>query len=142
MFLELKSLARLFVLAMKFSLDRAVKDTTKKDTPKRVQEQDEPKKSKFMKISEVVVDTGPKPEKISTKKLTPDAPVIVCIYKATDHAGCLWESYMGSEPQPLWQIQIQHEVPRPITYQFRDRFTDFIKTCKDTPDTLQDVPFK
>ena len=125
----------------KFSLEKAVKDTSKKDTHKRVQEQEEPKKSKFRKVSQVVVETGPKPEKISAKRLTPDAPVIVCIYKATDDAGCLWESYMGSEPKPLWQIQIAHEVPRPITFQFRDRFADFIKICKDTPDTLQDMCF-
>ena len=136
---QLKSIASLLVLcfAMKFSVDKAVKDK-KKETPKRAQEQEEePKKAKFMKTSQIVIETGPKPEKMTTKKLAVDAPVIVCIYKATDHAGCLWESYVG-DPQPLWQIQISHEVSRPITYQFRDRFADFLKTCKDAPDTLQD----
>jgi hypothetical protein len=126
-------------MAMKFSLEKAVKDATpKKDTTKRAAKE-EPRKSKFMKVSEIVVEDGPKPEKQSPKKLTPGAPVVVCLYKVTDHAGDVWETYKQSEPKPLWQIQICHEVPRPITYQFRDRFADFVKTCKDTPDTLQDL---
>jgi hypothetical protein len=123
---------------MKFSLEKAVKDNTKKEPNKRTQIE-EPRQSKFMKISEIIVEEGPKPERASPKKLSPDAPVLVCIYKATDNAGDVWESYQGGDPKKLWQVQISHEVPRPITYQFRDRFADFIKTYEKTPDTLQEL---
>jgi len=60
------------------------------------------------------------------------------IYKSTDQAGDIWEKFKGSEAKPLWQVQIGHDVPRPITYFFRDRFADFLKIYKDAPDTLQD----
>lgn len=122
----------------KFSLEKGVKGTTPKKENKRTLEQEPRKCNKFMKVSEIVVEEGPKPDKISPKKLTNDAPVVVCIYKVTDDSGAVWEAYKGSEPKPLWQIQISHEVPRPITYQFKDKFADFLKMCKDTPDTLQD----
>ena len=125
---------------MKFSLEKAVKgkkDNGKKD--KRPQLEEAPRPAKFMKVSDVSIEEGPKPDRFPAKKLQPDAPVVVTIFKATDNAGDMWEAFQGGEAKKLWQVQIAHEVPRPITYQFRDRFADFIKTYDKTPDTLQEL---
>ena len=62
----------------------------------------------------------------------------VVIYKATDDAGDVWESYKGGEPQPLWQISLTHSAPRPVTYMFRDRFSDFLRSYDKAPSTLQE----
>jgi len=124
---------------MKFSLDKAISGKTTKAKKEKPEELEEARPAKFMKISDISIEEGPKPERPSPKKLSPDAPVVVCIYKATDSAGDMWEAYQGGEAKKLFQIQISHEVPRPITYQFRDRFADFIKTYDKTPDTLQEL---
>ena len=121
----------------KFSLEKAVKADSKKDKRPKVDETPS-RASKFLKVSQITIEEGPKPERPSVKKLQPDAPVIVTIYKATDIAGDMWEAFQG-EKKKLWQIQIAHEVPRPITYQFRDRFASFIKTYDKVPDSLQEL---
>ena len=36
------------------------------------------------------------------------APVVVCLYKATDCATDLYDRFQDS---PLWQVQVQHEAP-------------------------------
>ena len=93
---------------MKFSLDKAVKakSTGEKKEKRAPLEETPPRPSKFVKISDISIEEGPKPERPSGKKLQPDSPLVMCIYKATDNAGDMWEAYQGSEPKKLWQIQL------------------------------------
>ena len=74
----------------------------------------------------------------TTRKLAANAPVNLVIYKITDVAGDVWERYKGTQ-EPLWQIQLSQDSARPITYQMRDRFSDFLRTTDGVPNTLQEL---
>ena len=57
---------------------------------------------------------------------------------AKDIAGDVWERYKGTQ-DPLWQIQLSQDSARPITFQMRDRFSDFLRTTDGMPNTLQEM---
>ena len=57
------------------------------------------------------------------------APVVVCIYKISDSAGDVWDAYQEQEV-PLWQCQVDHAAQRPITFQMRDGFNDFLRAAR------------
>ena len=57
------------------------------------------------------------------------APVVVCIYKISDRAGDVWDAYQEQEV-PLWQCQVDHAAQRPITFQMRDVFNDFLRAAR------------
>ena len=63
----------------------------------------------------------------------------VVIYKYSACAGDCWEAFRTEEDQTLYQCQIRHDVARSITYQFRDKWADYIRSCPDTPDTLAEL---
>ena len=42
----------------------------------------------------------------------------------------------------MYQCQIRHDVARSITYQFKDKFADYIRSCPNTPDTLAELQDK
>ena len=54
------------------------------------------------------------------------APVQVCIYKYTEEAGDCWKTFKGDNV-PLWQVQIDHNAQRSITFRLRDAFEDFLR---------------
>ncbi len=85
-----------------------------------------------------MIEDGPKPAMPTTRKLAANAPVNLVIYKITDVAGDVWERYKGTQ-EPLWQIQLSQDSARPITYQMRDRFSDFLRTTDGVPNTLQEL---
>ena len=86
-----------------------------------------------------MVEDGPKPPaQLGRNKFAANAPVNVVIYKISDIAGDVWERYKGSE-EPLWQLQIAQDSARSITYQWRDRFADYLRTTAEVPSTLQDL---
>ena len=70
---------------------------------------------------------GPRPV-ATPRRLPASAPVSVCIYKISDSAGDVWDSFQGQEI-PMWQIQMDHPVQRPITFQMRDGMNDFLRSA-------------
>ena len=125
---------------MKFSLSKAVAAASpqKGDNKREVPPESKASRSKALKLADVKIEDGPKPQVQNTRKLSATAPVQIVIYKTTDSAGFLWDRFKGTE-QPLWQIQISHDTPRPITYHFRDRISDFLRTSDGLPDTLREL---
>ena len=71
---------------------------------------------------------GPTPLQRPPSRLPAVAPVVVCIYRVTDCAGDVWDKYLDQEVS-LWQCQITHAVQRPITFQMRDGFNDFLRAA-------------
>ena len=127
----------------KFSLSKAVAAASpqKGDNANNKREappESKASRSKALKLADVKIEDGPKPPTQNTRKLSATAPVQIVIYKTTDSAGFLWDRFKGTE-QPLWQIQISHDTPRPITYHFRDRISDFLRTSDGLPDTLREL---
>ena len=84
--------------------------------------------SKVPRASEVSVVEGPSPAQRLAGRLPAVAPVVCCIYKVTDCAGDVWDSY-SDQSLPLWQVQIDHVQQRPVTFQMRDAFNDFLRTA-------------
>ena len=125
---------------MKFSLAKAVPGGAAKQDNKRqaAESQDAPRRSKVLKASDIVIETGPKPPAQMTRKFAANAPVNLVIFKVSDAAGDVWERFKGSD-EPLWQLQLSQDSARPLTYQFRDRFSDYLRSTKDVPDTLQEL---
>ena len=70
---------------------------------------------------------GPRPV-ATPRRLPASAPVSVCIYKISDSAGDVWDSFQGQDI-PMWQIQMDHPVQRPITFQMRDGMNDFLRSA-------------
>ena len=125
---------------MKFSLEKVV---TAQDNKRPAEQQPvETRRSKIFKASDVVVEDGPKPAAAGAKKYSSNAPVNLVIYKVTDKAGDVWERYKDQDGVPLWMVQISQDSARPITYQFRDRFSDFLRVTEGAPDNLQDLQEK
>ena len=91
-----------------------------------------------------MIEDGPKPAMQTTRKLAANAPVNLVIYKVTDFAGDVWERYKGTQ-EPLWQIQLSQDSARPITYQMRDRFSDFLRSSntflRKAPSKALTAPF-
>ena len=59
--------------------------------------------SKVPKVSEITIEAPLKPSATPRRKPAV-APVQVCIYKYSSHAGDLWEHFKDDDV-PLWQIQ-------------------------------------
>ena len=54
------------------------------------------------------------------RSLPLSAPVHVCMYKVTECANDVWDA-VDSEV-PLYQVQIEHNAQRPITFHIRGKF--------------------
>ena len=78
---------------------------------------------------------GPRPL-ATPRRLPASAPVSVCIYKISDHAGDVWDSFQDQDI-PMWQIQMDHPAQRPITFQMRDGMNDFLRSAHAAD---QDMP--
>ena len=74
---------------MKFSLEKAVAPKRQPKRPAEEAPQTEAKGGKMLKASQVLVEEGPKPQAApqSARKLLPNAPVNVVIYKACRNQG-------------------------------------------------------
>ena len=77
---------------------------------------------------------GPRPV-ATPRRLPASAPVSVCLYKITDSAGDVWDSFQGQDI-PMWQIQMDHPAQRPITFQMRDGMNDFLRNAHASGDCL------
>ena len=88
---------------------------------------------KIPKVSEITIE-GVKPS--ATPRRRPQiAPVVVCIYKYTEDAGDCWETFKG-DGIPLWQIQIDHNAQRSITFRLRESFEDYLRSANATDTSL------
>ena len=124
---------------MKFSLAKAVPGGAAKQEKRPAEEpQESQRRTKVLKASDVVIEDGPKPPAQMTRKFAANAPVNLVIHKVSDAAGDVWERFKGSD-EPLWQLQLSQDSARPLTYQFRDRFGDYLRSTKDVPDTIQEL---
>ena len=116
----------------KFSLSKAASGS--KETKRVAESAASGTPSKIPKVSEITIETGPKPS--ATPKRKPAvAPVQVCIYKYTADAGDCWETFKGDNV-PLWQVQIEHGAQRSITFRLREAFEDYLRSAKTTDDAL------
>ena len=79
-----------------------------------------------LRFRQEVLD-GPRPV-ATPRRLPASAPVSVCLYKISDQAGDVWDSFQDQDI-PLWQIQMDHPAQRPITLQMRDSLNDFIRNA-------------
>ena len=90
--------------------------------------------NKIPKVNEIIIETGPKPS--TTPRRRPQiAPVQLCIYKYTNDAGDCWDSFKG-DGIPLWQIQIDHNAQRSITFRLRESFEDYLRSANATDTSL------
>ena len=91
---------------------------------------------------DVELAEGPAPAQRPPTRLPAVAPVVVCIYKITDNAGDVWEAY-HDQAVSLWQCQVDHAAQRPITFQMRDGFNDFLRAAhadnEQMPATARDL---
>ena len=54
-------------------------------------------------------------------------PLVVCVYKYTDRAGDFYLQFVDKNVA-LYQIQFEHDVaPNSVTFDFKRRFTQFLK---------------
>ena len=83
------------------------------------------------KASQIV--EGPRPSKMQRQPA--NAPVTVCVYKVTDHAGDIWSEQEGKEVA-LWQVQIDHPARPTITFSLKDSFEDFLKSAKEEDSSI------
>ena len=79
-----------------------------------------------LRFRQEVLD-GPRPV-ATPRRLPASAPVSVCLYKISDQAGDVWDSFQDQDI-PLWQIQMDHPAQRPITFQMRDGMNDFLRNA-------------
>ena len=97
--------------------------------------------SKVPKVSEITIEAPQKPSATPRRKPAV-APVQVCIYKFSSHAGDLWENFKDDDV-PLWQIQIDHGAQRSICFRLRESFEDFLRSAhtsdESMPTTLADL---
>ena len=73
--------------------------------------------NKMPKASDITIEA---PQKVSAtlRRKSAVAPVLVCIYKMSSHAGDLWGDFKDDDV-PLWQIQIDHGAQRSICFRLR-----------------------
>ena len=62
-----------------------------------------PRPAKIPRASDVTILDGPRPA-TQPRRLPASAPVTVCIYKISDSAGDVWDTFQGQD-LPLWQVQ-------------------------------------
>ena len=89
---------------------------------------------KIPKVSEITIEAGPKPS-AAPRRRPQIAPVQVCIYKYTNDAGDCWETFKGDNV-PLWQVQIDHNAQRSITFRLREAFEDFLRSANASDSTM------
>ncbi len=127
----------------KFTLQKAVgagKKSEKRPYPGVEEVPQQPaNRAKILKASEVVEEDGPKPQKTTFRKLLANAPVEVVIFKYSDCAGDLWETFRTQDEQPLYQVQVKQDVARSICFQFKDKFAEFLRVTDGVPDTLAEL---
>ena len=75
--------------------------------------------TKGPRASDVALSQPPSRAPPSYRSLPMAAPVHVCMYKATDCANDVWDA-VDSEV-PLYQVQIEHNAQRPITFHIRGK---------------------
>ena len=90
--------------------------------------------SKVPRASEITIEAAQKPSATPRRKPAV-APVQVCIYKYSSHAGDLWENFKDDNV-PLWQIQIEHGAQRSITFRLREAFEDYLRSAHTSDETL------
>ena len=116
----------------KFSLSKAASGS--KETKRVAESAVSGTPSKIPRASEITIETGPKPS-ANPKRKPAVAPVQVCIYKYTSDAGDCWETFKG-DGIPLWQIQIDHNAQRSITFRLRESFEDYLRSANATDTSL------
>ena len=85
-------------------------------------------------INRITIEAGPKTA--NTPRRRPQiAPVQICIYKYTEDAGDCWETFKGDNV-PLWQVQIDHNAQRSITFRLRDAFEDYLRSADASDSTM------
>ena len=129
---------------MPFTIAKGVKANAADANNKRTIEEvivpaKDPRGTKVARASDVVVENAPSPPAGSTQKLSANAPVQVVVQLYSNCASDLWESFKGQENQKLWQCQIAHNVPRAVTYQFREKFNTFLHESAGVPDNIQQL---
>ena len=76
----------------------------------------------LISLNRITIEVGPKPS-TAPRRRPAVAPVQVCIYKYTADAGDAWDVFKGTNV-PLWQIQIDHNAQRSITFRLREALND------------------
>ena len=115
----------------KFSLSKA---SGAKETKRPAEAAASGPPNKIPKVSEITIEAGPKPS--ATPRRRPQiAPVQICIYKYTNDAGDCWETFKGDNV-PLWQVQIDHNAQRSITFRLREAFEDFLRSANASDSTM------
>ena len=115
----------------KFSLSKA---SGAKETKRPAEATSSGPPNKIPKVSEITIEAGPKASATPRRRLQ-IAPVQVCIYKYTNDAGDCWETFKG-DGIPLWQIQIDHNAQRSITFRLRESFEDYLRSANATDTSL------
>ena len=123
----------------KFSLSKA--STGKTDGKRSADAAMSGSPNKMPKASEITIEAPQKPSATPRRKPAV-APVQVCIYKFSSHAGDLWENFKDDDV-PLWQIQLDHGAQRSICFRLRESFEDFLRSAhtsdESMPTTLADL---
>ena len=123
----------------KFSLSKASVGKSEAKRPADAAASGPP--GKVPKVSEITIEAGPKPAATPRRKPAV-APVVMCIFKYTNDAGDCWEMYKGGGVS-LWQVQINHDAQRSITFRLREAFEDYLRSANasDTslPTTVADL---
>jgi hypothetical protein len=115
----------------KFSLSKA---SGAKETKRPAEASGSGTPNKVPKVSEITLEKGATPS--ATPRRKPQiAPVQVCIFKYTADAGDCWETFKG-DGVPLWQIQIDHNAQRSITFRLREALDDYLRHANVTDTTL------
>ena len=86
--------------------------------------------SKVPKVNEMTIESPAAP-----RRKPAVAPVQVCIYKYSSHAGDLWENFKDDDV-PLWQIQIDHNAQRSICFRLRESFEDYLRSAHTSDETM------
>ena len=91
----------------------------------------------------IIMAPQPKSDTNQRHRLPMDAPVEVCIYRYCKQASLIWDLLQGRDEMELFQVQISHDVQRPITYDIRNSFNDFLfkshEDCPQIPVNLQQL---
>ena len=91
----------------------------------------ETRPAKLPRATDIVVADSQRAQTQPPRNLPENAPCDVCIYRCTDQASDLWDIFHGKDDVPLYQIQLNHQAKRSMTYQMRENFNDYLATAKD-----------
>ena len=83
-----------------------------------------------------VITLAPLPKTNQRPRHPMNAPVEVCIYRYCEQASLIWDLLQGKDEFKLYQIQITHEAQRPVTFDTRGSFNDFLKKAHDENPTI------